>query len=45
LNAGIVDPHQEKVYAVSQQLKGIVELYDSMNLDMNSCLRAVAHDW
>ena len=34
LNAGIVGPPRKKMYdAVNQRLKGIVELYDSTNLD------------
>ena len=45
LNAGIVGPPWKKMYgAVNQRLKGIVELYDSTNLDINSYLRAIAHN-
>jgi len=45
LNAGIVGPPRKKMYgAVNQRLKGIVELYDSTNLDINSYLRAIAHN-
>jgi len=44
LNAGIVGPPRKKVYdAFNQRLKGIVQLYDSTNLDINSYLRAIAH--
>jgi len=45
LNAGIVGPPRKKVYhALNQRLKGIVELYDSTILDINSYLRAIAHN-
>jgi len=45
LNSAIVGPPRKKVYdAVNQRLKGIVELYYSTNLDINSYLRAIAHN-
>jgi len=45
LNAGIVGPPRKKVNdAVNQRLKGIDELYHSTNLDINSYLRAIAHN-
>ena len=45
LNAEIVGPPLKKVHdAVNQRLKGIVELYDSENLHIDSYLRAIAHN-
>jgi len=45
LTAGIVGPPRKKAHnAVNQRLKGIIELYDSTNLDTNSYLRVIAHN-
>ncbi|CAK8697796.1 unnamed protein product [Clavelina lepadiformis] len=45
LNAGIAGPPRKKRYdAVNQRLKSIVENYDSTNININSYLRAIAHN-